>query len=118
MIKDEFPPEGSRYEGGISDGWQYQVRFRGANLQASLDMIKIFLQEEGFGDVPLPENADILLYFKLPSKKEQIILFKENGYAHNPIKILFDARDAKALILCIFNINVNNHLLRFHGKID
>lgn len=119
MIKEDFPKEGSHYEGGISDGWQYQIKFAGTNLQASLDMIKSFLAEEGYEDVPIPQTADELLHFRLPTKQEQILLFGDNGYVHNPIKILFDASDkwAKKLILCIFNEKMDNYLLRFHGKL-
>ena len=118
MIRESFPLEGSNYEGGVSDGWQYQIKFAGTNLQASLDMIKIFLAEEGYTDVPIPQTADELLLFRLPTKQEQILLFGDNGYVHNPIKILFDPSDklTKKLILCIFNEKAENHLLRFHGK--
>lgn len=118
-IREDFPPEGSNYEGGQSDGWQYQVVFSGTNLQASLDMVKTFLQEQGFADIPLPKNAEELLFFRLPTRREQILLFGDNGYMHNPIKILFkpDENRPKTLILCIFDENAENHLLRFHGKI-
>ncbi|MBL7817603.1 MAG: hypothetical protein JNL70_21535 [Saprospiraceae bacterium] len=119
MIREEFPVEGSHYQGGISDGWQYQIRFAGSKLQASLDMIRAFLDEEGYEDVPLPKTQDELLHFRLPTKQQQISLFDNNGYVHNPIKILFDPneRTSKTLILCIFDEKADNHLLRFHGKI-
>ena len=119
MIKEDFPPVGSQYQGGISDGWQYQIRFAGSNLQSSLDMIRAFLEEEGYADVPLPQSAGELLHFKLPTKQEQILLFGDNGYLHNPIKILFDPRDkfSKKLLLCIFNEKIENHLLKFHNKV-
>lgn len=119
MIREEFPPEGSLYQGGISDGWQYQIRFAGSKLQSSLDMIRAFLDEEGYEDVPLPRTTEELLHFRLPTKQQQIALFGDNGYVHNPVKILFDPteRTTKTLILCIFDENAENHLLRFHGKI-
>ena len=118
MIREDFPPEGSQYEGGISDGWQYQIKFAGSNLQAALDMIRAFLAEEGYENVPLPLTSGELLHFQLPKKSEQMALFAENGYVHNPVKILFDAADRKGkkLILCIFNEKIENHLLKFHGK--
>ncbi len=120
MIREEFPTVGSLYQGGISDGWQYQIRFAGSKLQASLDMIRAFLEEEGYEDVPLPLTSEELLHFRLPSKQKQINLFGDNGYVHNPVKILFDPteRVPKTLILCIFNETIDNHLLRFHGKIQ
>ena len=119
MIREEFPPEGSLYQGGISDGWQYQIRFAGSKLQSSLDMIRAFLDEEGYEEIPMPMTTEALLHFRLPSKQHQIALFGDNGYVHNPVKILFDAteRKPKTLILCIFNEKADKHLLRFHGKI-
>ena len=119
MIKEDFPPAGSNYQGGISDGWQYQIRFAGSTLQGSLDMVHAFLEEEGYADVPLPKTAEEFLHFRLPTKQEQILLFGDNGYVHNPIKLLFDANEriAKKILLCIFNEKVDNHLLKFHGKV-
>ncbi len=119
MIKEDFPVEGSRYEGGISDGWQYQIKFSGRNLQSSLDMIKSFLEEEGYGALPIPETGADLLHFRFPAKHQQLQLFVDNGYIHNPIKILFDTGEArpKTLTLCIFNEKIPQHLLKFHGKI-
>ena len=118
MIKEDFPPEGSQYEGGISDGWQYQIRFSGRNLQSSLEMIKSFLQEEGYGNVPIPQTTEELLHFRFPAKNQQLQLFGDTGYIHNPIKILFDSKESrlKTLTLCIFNENAEHHLLKFHGK--
>jgi hypothetical protein len=118
MIREDFPPSGSQYEGGISDGWQYQVKFAGSNLTATLDMIKSFLAEEGYSDVPIPNSAEALLLFRLPSKQEQILMFGDNGYVHNPLKILFMPNEIrpKTLTLCLFNEKYDNHLLRFHGK--
>jgi hypothetical protein len=120
MIREDFPPSGSQYEGGMSDGWQYQVKFSGSNLNATLSMIQSFLQEEGFSDVPIPATADELLLFRLPSKQEQILMFGDNGYVHNPIKILFTPNEIKpkTLTLCLFNEKYEGHLLRFHGKIQ
>jgi hypothetical protein len=119
MIREDFPPTGSTHEGGLSDGWQYQIRFRGSNLQATFDMVKAFLTEQGYADLPLPKDSSELLYFRLPTKQQQISLFNDNGYSHNPIKILFDPNEARprTLILCLFNEKEEQHLLKFHGKI-
>ena len=119
MIREEFPLEGSDYEGGKSDGWQYQVAFSGTNLQASYDMLRAFLSEEGYETVPLPRDAKELLLFRLPTKRAQMQLFGDSGYVHNPIKILFktDESKVKTLILCIFNEADPQHLLRFHDKL-
>ena len=118
MIKEAFPESGSRYNDGHSDGWQYQIVFTGGSLQKSLEMIQAFLEEEGYGNIPLPANAEELLFFRIPTRKQQILMFADNGYVHNPIKILFDPKQAKpkTLTLCIYNERTENHLLRFHGK--
>ena len=119
MIKEDFPVAGSHYEGGISDGWQYQIKFSGRNLQSSLDMIKSFLIEEGYDEMPVPDTDKDLLHFRFPPKHQQLLLFTDNGYVHNPIKILFDTNEArpKTLTLCIFNEREPQHLLKFHGKV-
>ncbi|MFN0215429.1 MAG: hypothetical protein ACKVT2_14320 [Saprospiraceae bacterium] len=78
-------------------------------------MLKQFLTEEGYGDIPVPETAAELKLFKKP-RHAQLQMFAERGYAHNPIKILFpDQRNT--LILCVYNEREPDHLLRFHGLV-
>lgn len=117
-LRDGFPPEGLEYVGGESDGWEYRTVFSGMNLKYSYDMIKAFLEEEGYGDVPIPKDATELEYFRLPTRNRQILLFEENGYIHFPIKILFpvDGRNKRKLTLCVYNENMEDVLLRFHRK--
>ena len=117
-LRDGFPPEGLEYVGGESDGWEYRTVFSGMNLKYSYDMIKAFLEEEGYGDVPIPKNATELEYFRLPTRNRQILLFEENGYIHFPIKILFpvDGRNKRKLTLCIYNEKEEDALLRFYRK--
>lgn len=117
-LRDGFPPEGLEYVGGESDGWEYRTVFSGMNLQYSYDMIKAFLSEEGYADVPIPKNIEELALFRLPTRNRQILMFEENGYIHFPIKILFptDGRQKRKLILCIYNEQVEDALLRFHRK--
>lgn len=117
-MREQFPPSGSEYLGGISDGWEYRSVFAGAKLAYTYDMVKQFLREEGYGDVPLPETAEELRLFKRPRSK-QLQLFGERGYVHNPVKILFpnDSRQRNTLILCIYNEKEPQHLLRFHGVV-
>ena len=119
MIREAFPEAGSRYSDGHSDGRQYQIVFTGTNLNQSLEMIRSFLEEEGYGEIPLPANGAELLHFRLPTRRDQIMLFADNGYVHNPVKILFNPAQAKpkTLTLCIFNEKTENHLLKFHGKL-
>ncbi len=117
-LRDGFPPEGLEYVGGESDGWEYRTVFSGMNLKYSYDMIKAFLEEEGYEDVPIPKDATELEYFRLPTRNRQILLFEDNGYIHFPIKILFpvDGRNKRKLTLCVYNENMEDALLRFHRK--
>ncbi len=117
MLRENFPEAGSDYQGGTSDGWEYRTVFAGGTLERSLEMVRNFLEEEGYGDLPLPASAAELRLFKLP-RNRQTALFTESGYAHNPIKILFPPvgkRQRAALILCVYNPAVPGHFLRFHG---
>lgn len=117
-MREQFPPAGSNYLGGASDGWEYRTVFAGSKLAYTYEMVKQFLQEEGYGDVPLPETAEALRLFKRP-RGRQLQLFGERGYVHNPVKILFpaDSRQRNALILRVYNEKMPDHLLRFHGVI-
>lgn len=119
-LREEFPAAGTDYLGGDSNGWEYRTSFAGSNLTATYAMVKQFLIEEGYEDVPVPATANDLELFRLPTRNQQILLFEDNGYVHNPIKILFpvDRRQKKILILCIYNENAPQHLLRFHGKLE
>jgi hypothetical protein len=118
-LRDNFPPAGADYLGGESDGFVYRTVFSGSNLEQSFEMIKLFLREEGYEGLPLPANADELMRFRLPTRNRQILLFEDNGYVHNPIKILFplDRRQKRTLILELYNENAEGHLLRFHRRI-
>jgi hypothetical protein len=78
-------------------------------------MLKQFLVEEGYGEVPLPETAAELKLFK-KSRLAQLQMFADRGYAHNPIKILFPGQ-RNTLILCVYNEQEADHLLRFHGVV-
>ncbi len=117
-LRDGFPPEGLEYVGGESDGFEYKTVFSGMNLKYSYDMIKAFLIEEGYEDVPIPKTEEELNLFRLPTRNRQILLFEDNGYAHFPVKILFpvDGRNKRKLILSIYNEEAEDALLRFHRK--
>jgi hypothetical protein len=119
-IRDEFPPSGSDYLDGTSDGLVYTTIFAGSNLEATYAMVRNFLKEEGYQDLPLPADAQELLQFRLPTRNKQILLFEDNGYVHNPIKVLFpaDSRTRRKLILKIYNEKAEQHLLRFHNRLE
>jgi len=118
-LRDDFPPAGSDYMGGECDGYEYKTVFWGATLELTFAMVRQFLQEEGYPDIPLPKNAAELALFRLPARNGQLILFEDNGYVHNPIKILFplDRRKKNTLILCVYNEADKQHLLKFHRKL-
>ncbi len=115
-LRDDFPKAKEEYMGGLSDGWCYETNFAGASLEVSFNMVKTFLEEEGYGDIPLPADAEELLLFKIPTRNQQILMFEDNGYVHNPIKILFPNKNRikNTLILRIYNELAPNHLLKFH----
>lgn len=119
-LRDDFPPAGSDYLGGESDGYEYRTVFGGSRLEATYDMVRQFLAEEGYGDIPLPKDAEELKRFRLPTRNKQILMFEDNGYVHNPVKILFpqDRRKRSTLILCLYNEQVPQHLLRFHRILE
>lgn len=116
-LRENFPPAGSDYMGGESDGYEYRTVFAGSSLEQSFAMVRAFLAEEGYQDIPLPRNAAQLELFRLPGKNKQLLLFEENGYIHNPVKILFhsDGRKKSTLYLCLYNEADEEHLLKFHG---
>jgi len=101
-LRDDFPPEGSDYMGGECDGYEYKTIFAGASLDKSYAMVQQFLREEGYSDVPIPRDASELALFRLPTRNKQILLFEDNGYAHNPVKILFSSDGRRKNFLLFF----------------
>ncbi|MCI5083972.1 MAG: hypothetical protein MRY78_19900 [Saprospiraceae bacterium] len=119
-MREDFPPAGSDYMGGESDGYEYRSVFGGSKLAHSYTMIRQFLEEEGYDDIPLPKDVEELKLFRLPTRNKQILMFEDNGYVHNPVKILFpmDGRKKNTLILCVYNEKDPNHLLKFHRVLE
>ena len=119
-LRQNFPAAGESYLGGESNGYEYRTVFGGTKLEHSYEMVRQFLAEEGYAEVPLPKDAEELKLFRLPTRNRQILMFEDNGYAHNPVKILFpiDRRKKNTLILCIYNENDPDHLLKFHRVLE
>jgi hypothetical protein len=115
-IREVFPEAGATDKGGVSDGWEYRTVFGGGRLATTYALLRQFLIEEGYGDVPVPTDADELQLFRR-QRTPQLQLFPERGYVHNPVKILFhpDKGQRNTLILCLYNEQAPDHLLRFHG---
>lgn len=119
-INDEFPEAGIDYMDGSSDGFIYTTQFSGSSLQKSYVLLINFLEEEGFGELPIPKDANELRRFRHSNRKGQIRIFEENGYLHFPIKIIFpqNPKRRNMLILRIFNEQKPDQLLRFHGLLN
>jgi len=120
-LRENFPlAEDPPYLEGTSDGWEYRTEFSGTTLEQTYNMVLQFLEDEGYGDVPVPDGVEEILLFKLKTRNKQILMFEDNGYVHNPIKILFDkfTKNRPKLILCIYNEAIPHHLVRFHGVAD
>lgn len=117
-IREQFPLAGEAYMGGESNGYEYKTIFAGMSLKHSYEMVQAFLIEEGYTDIPLPKDTEELTHFRLKTRNKQILLFEDNGYVHNPIKILFPSnrRNKRTLILSIFNEKDPEHLLKFYRK--
>ena len=115
-VRDQFPEAGSQEHGGTSDGYVFQVIFTGRKLKDVYEMVRIFLIEEGYADVPIPKDAEELRLFR-QSRNKQPQLFEMNGYVHNPIKILFLPSQGRRITLGLFlyNEQMADHLIRFHG---
>ncbi|WP_245911562.1 hypothetical protein [Neolewinella xylanilytica] len=118
-LRQDFPETGSDRYGGLSDGYCFRIVFAAGRLERSYDLLRQFLQEEGYEAVPVPADADELKKFRLPPKlRHQLSLFGEDGYVHNPLKILFPPQGGKrgAVILEIYNEAEAGHLLKFHRR--
>ena len=117
-IRHAFPAAGTVYQGGESDGYCYRTTFAGSSLAHTYDMVRQFLREEDYGHLPLPADVDELLAFQYKVRRSQILLFEDNGYVHNPIKILFpnNRKSNKQLVLEVYNEAVPGHLVRFHRR--
>jgi hypothetical protein len=118
-IRTNFPAAGEKVEGGLSDGYCYRVTFAAGRLERTYDMVRDFLRQQGYGGLPLPEDVEELRRFCLPPKlRHQLSFFGDNGYVHNPVKILFPipAGQRGALVLELYNEASTDHLLRFHQR--
>jgi hypothetical protein len=116
-IRYNFPAEGEEAAGGQSDGYCFRVTFAAGRLERTYEMVLAFLEEEGYGTLPLPKDAEELRLFRMPPKlRHQLSLFGDNGYVHNPVKILFPVPAGRrgALIVELYNVSCPDHLVRFH----
>lgn len=118
-VRHAFPPAGSVAEGGHCDGYCYRIEFAAGRYAATYALIVTFLREQGYANVPIPRDVEELKAFRLPRKlRHQLSLFGEDGYVHNPLKILFPKPAGRrgALILELYDESATDHLLRFHRR--
>ncbi len=118
-LRRAFPKGGEERHGGTSDGYCFRITFAAGRLDRTYAMVSEFLSEQGYGDIPLPADADELRAFRLPSRlRQQLTLFEDDGYVHNPVRILFPPPGGKrgALLLQVYDETSAGHLLRFHGR--
>lgn len=116
-IRYNFPGVGEEVDGGASDGYCFRIRFEAGRLERTYEMVRAFLREEGYADLPIPKDAEELRLFRLPPKlRHQLSLFGDNGYVHNPVKILFPVPAGRrgALVVELYNEGCPEHLTRFH----
>ncbi len=114
-IRQHFPALGPD-----CDGHCYRITFAAGRLERTYDMILTFLKEQGYANVPVPNNTQELRKFRLPPKlRHQLSLFGEDGYVHNPVKILFPSPAGRRgeLLLELYNEAAPDHLLKFHRRI-
>ena len=119
-LRENFPPYGSEVLGGTSDGLVYTTAFVGTSLTASLELIRLFLDEQGYSEVPLPRTGEEMLAFLQPERGCHPNLFEEPSYAHNPVRVTFPKRDRlrRKLVVELYNESAPEHLLRFHRRLD
>ena len=71
-IRLYFPTETDDNQGGVSDGVVFTTVFAGSTYVNTFEMVKEFLKENDFGDLPLPKNFEELKLFRLKCMKNQL----------------------------------------------
>lgn len=119
-IRAVFPVAGATHLGGTSDGVRYRTLFGARTLSASYKLLRQFLTEQGYENLIIPADAEELSRFRHPPGNKAIKLFEEYGYQHFPVKIIFHPHMKKehTLILYLYNEQVDDVLLQFHGVAD
>ncbi len=116
-LRYNFPEKGDGVKGGVSDGYCFRTVFAAGRLERTYEMVLAFLEEEGYGGLPFPKDAEELRLFRQPPKlRHQLSLFGDNGYVHNPVKILFPvpAGHRGALVVELYDEACSDHLVRFY----
>ena len=117
-LRNEFPPYGSEAMGGQSDGLVYTTAFAGTSMEATLAMVRRFLDEEGYGECPIPRSADEMLAFLRPEEGRHPHLFERPDYAHAPVRLVLPKGDRlrRKLVVELYNEAAPDYLLRFHRR--
>lgn len=117
-LRHKFPPFGSTILGGTSDGVVYTTAFAGSTMDATLAMVRAFLDEEGYAGVPIPRDGAEMLAFLQPEQGSHPHLFARPSYAHNPVRLVLPKGDRRRrkLVVELYNEAAPGHLLRFHRR--
>ena len=117
-LRNEFPPYGSEVLGGTSDGLVYRTAFAGSSMDATLAMVRSFLDEEGYEEIPIPTSAEQMLAFLRPEHGRHPHLFEQPDYPHYPVRLVLPKRDRlrRKLVVELYNEAAPDALLRFHRR--
>ena len=93
------------------DGWVCSFAFDGENEDESFSKLRSFLENEGFGDIPLPPSARRLFWDYLKPDDDGNF----GTYVWHPIKIGIDWYQVNGLILGIYNEDCPDHMALWEG---
>jgi hypothetical protein len=109
MIKTNFPKKEGHYEGGYSNGYMFQIDFIGKSDEESITMLRLFLDNHGFQDIPLPSAERLWWDYFQPDS------FGNRGcFVWHPIVIAPSKFGYHGLTLFIFDIDNHEHLERWN----
>ena len=104
MIKNNFPKNMEEYKGGKSDGWCFRIDLWAETENKVIEMIKEFLNNEGYSDIPIPK-AERLWWDYLRPDSNGI----EGSFIWYPIQIYQNSYKKNAVSLFIYNENHPEH---------
>jgi hypothetical protein len=105
MIKVNFPRKEGHTEGGYSNGYRFQIDFVKDNDDESLNLLRKFLNDQGFESVSLPPVAERLWwdYFQ-PDSSGNL-----GSYVWHPIVITPSRFGNNGLTLFIYDVENPEH---------
>ena len=104
MIRNNFPKKEGHIEGGYSDGSRFQHDFIGETDEESLMMLRQFLDEQGFEDIPLPIAERLWWDYFQPDSHGNLGCF-----VWHPIIVAPSSYGNNGLALYIYNVESPEH---------